>query len=738
MSQLLQSLGTLLDLLLVVLGFSFIIVVHELGHFWAARWAGVRVLGFAVGFGPALVSWRKGIGFRRGSSEQEYLKRMGVKTHDQITAASAADSPFCSYEYRLNALPLGGYVKMLAQEDADPSATSDEPDAFVKAPVWKRMIIISAGVVMNLILAAVLFVVVFMIGLRTEPAKVGVVSPGSPAAVAKVLNADQSGVTEPGLLPGDRVLSINGDRQSTFNDVMLAVAMARGDTPMTFVVDRPGVGEVKLEVTPRVDPSTRLLMIGVGPSSSPTLVTSKSSAARDALQVQLDFRGFANVAPGMTVTGVEVDGVARSVGSFADAQAAAMESAGRPMKVGFESRAADGGAGTRVDVETRAIPGMQTARFVGPQGSFIDEEHLLGLMGVLTVTRASDEGRAKGIRDGDTLAQVGSVTWPSRIEAISTIRSRSGGTVRVVVARPGEAAGDWSMVDLGEVAVSSKGTIGFGFAELARTPARVARWPSLASATASHDKGKAGEGATETTLSGAALGVLPGSRILAINDRAISTFGDLRDAVHDACRDAMGGDVALRMKVELPISMVGESAVALSARPTEEVTWRISQIEAAKVLVLGWEFPIDAALFELEQFDDRAGDPIAAVSKGLRETHRVMMSTYLTLARLVQGTVKIEHMRGPVGIAHAGTLLVERGVVWLLFFMALISVNLAVVNFLPMPIADGGHFVFLVYEQLTGKPPPPVVINIAALVGIVVLGGIFLIVTINDIQRLFG
>src|SRR4029450_9347986 len=101
-----------------------------------------------------------------------------------------------------------------------------------------------------------------------------------------------------------------------------------------------------------------------------------------------------------------------------------------------------------------------------------------------------------------------------------------------------------------------------------------------------------------------------------------------------------------------------------------------------------WEPGISLAIFEAQEFTlvaqgsnvvTRAGD---AIRMGLSETHRVMMMTYLTFARLFEGTVKVEHLKGPVGIAHLGTRIASRGIVWLLFFMALISVNLAVVNFL--------------------------------------------------------
>src|ERR1051326_3905129 len=110
MSQLPELLGKAFDLVLVVVGFGLIVFVHELGHFVAAKWAGIRVLAFAMGFGPALVSWRKGLGFRRGSSEREYLALVNAEKGGIKRGGPSGVSPT---EYRLNWLPMGGHVKML-------------------------------------------------------------------------------------------------------------------------------------------------------------------------------------------------------------------------------------------------------------------------------------------------------------------------------------------------------------------------------------------------------------------------------------------------------------------------------------------------------------------------------------------------------------------------------------------------------------------------------------------------
>src|SRR5262245_44919495 len=112
MDGLMSLLIRTLDLLLVIGGFSLIVIIHELGHFLAARWAGIRVLAFAVGFGPAICSYRKGLGLRRGSSAGEYdrlvrdaQEEAGERRDAALASLSGGVSPT---EYRLNALPFGG------------------------------------------------------------------------------------------------------------------------------------------------------------------------------------------------------------------------------------------------------------------------------------------------------------------------------------------------------------------------------------------------------------------------------------------------------------------------------------------------------------------------------------------------------------------------------------------------------------------------------------------------------
>src|SRR5688500_1630740 len=103
---------------------------------------------------------------------------------------------------------------------------------------------------------------------------------------------------------------------------------------------------------------------------------------------------------------------------------------------------------------------------------------------------------------------------------------------------------------------------------------------------------------------------------------------------------------------------------------------------------------------------------------------------------MFQGSLSYYYMIGSVGIFCAGTKFAAKGIDWLLWFLAMISANLAVVNFLPIPIVDGGLFTFLIIEKISGKPLSPRMQTVAQLVGLAIILSVFLLVTYQDIIRL--
>lgn len=702
-----ELLGRGLDLLIVIIGFGALIFVHELGHFLAAKWAGVRVLAFAIGFGKALVTYRPGMGLSSASTEGEYLKRVAAKT----------DAGISPTEYRFNWIPFGGYVKMLGQVDGDPAQTSDAPDSYQKCKVWKRMIIISAGVIMNLITAGLLFMIVFKVGLKTEPATVGMVLPGSPASRALATGGPGDAAGQAGLRAGDVIVSIQGDAPRSFNDVVMAVAMTPRGNPVNLTVDRPGTGRIDFAIQPESSSVTRLMEIGVAPPLSGELPAPTRASEREQLTQVLARVGAKGVEPGMRLAraGVlgENDVKIRGAQALDDAAAA---SGGRA----FDAEFVDAG-GQRVTTTLVPRAQLQDAFTPMPTGNTATPiSHLLGLTPVMAVAPATDPTMDRqGLKDHDVFARIGAVEFPSIADGIAEIRRHKGQRVEVTVLRLAPD-GSRSLVRLDPppmVLDKDGGQIGFSRQESSDLGTWVARPPLLlADARTPLDKAQAGPAASVITA--------PGTRIVAVNGRTVGNFTELREALKDA------GAARVLLTLELP------SAAGTPERV--ERSWTLSDADAAALRSLSWTSPLPVGLFEPEQILLKGTGPIDAVRLGMSETRRVIVMTYLTFARLFDGTVKVEHLKGPIGIAHIGTRIIDRGIIWLLFFLALLSVNLAVINFLPLPIVDGGQFLFLCYEGLRGRPAPVAVQNITAIAGMVLIGAMFLIVTFHDVLRLFG
>ncbi len=712
---------TIFNVFLMLLGFGLVIVVHELGHFLAARWAGVRVHTFAVGFGSAIFSWRKGLGLRRGSSEKEYLRRLAQDS----SLKSQVLSPT---EYRLNWIPFGGYVKMLGQEDLNPSASSDfSPDSFAAKPVWKRMIIISGGVVMNLILAAVLFVIAYSHGLREIMPIVGSVEPGSPADVA-------------GLRPGDQILTAGGDDAVSFSDLALKSAMSRRDTPLVLVAHRPGVqNPLELSPVPKPPPSGGLLQIGVGPPPSNRLPeVGETPALRDAFARITARFGLAGVEPGMELIAIDgrtIPGVgppmepeerardALALGLYR----ALKESNGKPVSATFRAR-----DGRTVETTVVAEPVFQAANVRLEKGE-TRVRHILGLTPVLAVGSVQPGSGAEqaGLRAGDIFAQIGTQPWPTIAQGISAVRRHTGTWVDLVVWRDGALVPLRGRVDSG-------GRLGFAVDDSAAASTVIAAPIPEAPPSMTTISGTASDSATEakaspTPASRVFPAIVPGSRIISIAGRPVATLYEARSSLQAATADAAakGAAAAVELEISLP-PPAGESS------PPERLRLELSADDVRALHALGWDPEPVMGVFEPAQFLDRATGPLNALAKGVRKTHYVVMMTYATFSRMVEGTVPVDQIHGPVGITHVGARVAERGFIYLLFFLGLISANLAVVNFLPIPIADGGLFVFLLIEGVTRRPVSAAIQNAATLVGLVLVGAIFLFVTFNDILRLLG
>lgn len=226
---------------IVVIG--VLILIHELGHFVVARWVGVGVERFSIGFGPVLLRWR------------------GKET-----------------EYCLSVVPMGGYVKMMGEEnplEGGETLAYDPAKAFALKPLWARFLIVFAGPGMNFVLAAVIFAIVLATaGRPVWPPVVGRVAPSTPAATA-------------GLQTGDVVVSVDARPVRHWEDLDRAVAASTG-RPIQLTITRGGATE-QMTVTPRLtevrDPifkeSRDVWEIGVGPQLTPQIGSVSPGAAAE-------------------------------------------------------------------------------------------------------------------------------------------------------------------------------------------------------------------------------------------------------------------------------------------------------------------------------------------------------------------------------------------------------------------------------------------------------------------------
>ena len=267
---------------------TIVVFFHELGHFLVARWCGVKVMAFSIGFGPEIVGFNDRYGTR----------------------------------WKLAAVPLGGYVKFLGDDnaasvpdhEAAAAMSADEKKvSFVHKPVGSRAAVVAAGPIANFILAILIFAGIFMtVGKQITSARVDQVQPNSAAAAA-------------GMQPGDLVAAIGGEKIESFSDMQRIVSISAGQT-LAIEVERGGV-----HVTLKAVPEMRELKDNFGNVHKlGVLGISRSMAAGDVKTQR--YGPFAAVTAGTQETWFVVDRTLSYIGGiFAGREAA--DQLGGPIRI---------------------------------------------------------------------------------------------------------------------------------------------------------------------------------------------------------------------------------------------------------------------------------------------------------------------------------------------------------------------------------------------------------------------
>lgn len=618
------------SILLAALGIGLLIFVHELGHFLAARAAGVRVEVFSLGFGTRI--W----GFQwRGT------------------------------DFRLSAVPFGGYVMVAGQDPSDDRYPPEE--CLYAKSVGQRALFWSGGVLMNALVALVVFPLVFFAGVAFQAPVIGSVQPGGAA-------------WEAGLQPGDRILAVADKPVRSFENLAIEVALA-GGKPLSLRIRRGDAGDGNAEQTvvvlPQFNDAGGRYDLGIGPAVADELpkleVEPDSPAARAGVQA----------GDGL----VAVDGHAARGDTLPAALQALGDADGKP--VALRVRRAD----RELDLQLQPAPETDPKKVPLRIGVRLLDRVVAGLRQNQPLLERI------GLQRGDTLLAVDG--QPFTQGKLGVVAAGSGELALVVKRAGREVAWRCSMTaeerqQLGDLVALRVDD------SLLLDPA-----PGLPAAVA---------------------GLRPGDRIESIDGKPIREFGDLKKAIERATEQPLRLQVA-RAGNAPRTQFLDPQRGDLALEERLELTLKPSR---QPMFVTGLEV-IGAERSEMV----RAASFGEALQLGTALSLDLVKQLYLTMKRMVTGEVGAKNLGGIIRISQVSYHAAERGWTWFLYLMAMLSVNLAFVNLLPIPVLDGGHLLFLLIEKVKGSPISARVFGYSQMLGLVFVLMLVLFVTYNDILQLF-
>jgi regulator of sigma E protease len=698
----------------VSVGLGAVIFVHELGHFLVAKACGVKCEKFMIGFdiGGYKISRRWG-----------------------------------ETEYGIGILPLGGYVKMLGQDD-DPAHIAEQmqksqvsagsaeavaitgPDgetyhvdrrSYLAKSVPQRMAIISAGVIMNVIFAFIFAVVAYGMGVPYQPSIVSETVPGSPAWRA-------------GIETGDEIVRLGSRDNPTYMQLMGGVMLGDHDNGIPAVVRRAGdESVVSLVLKPEQEPGERA-MIGVrGPVSltiSRFIGESKDSAVTRARLISPSADELPSEEQRFQV-GDKVVRVGDSpVDSYRQFAAALASQPANPLLISVNRPLKEQGSTQTVTGGEQGVPSSHASlelTFEVPAQQLRD----LGLsmkMGPIVAIQEGSPAEAAGLAVGDVIEAVdgrvagadeqGNVTWtPVRLPDYLREAAVDGRDVEMTVLRPSKTGGASESISLRVTprtpemfytvvppgAPQGSEALGIAYRIENEIQSVLPNGPAAKSGLIAGDKIAAGRLIYPSDKDGKPDPIKLGPKDL--------NWPFLVSAIQLAPAETI---------VELTVSKSGET-------DETQVLIKPASVEDRYVPARGFSFdPAERT---------RTADTLMEqVRYGWDETVDALMMVFRFLQKL--GTqVPITMLGGPGTIAVAAGGAASQGLSTLLIFLTMLSANLAVINFLPIPLLDGGHMVFLAYEGLRGRPANEKVVLVLHMAGFAFIITLMLFVIGLDIQR---
>ncbi len=592
------------NVVLVIIGIGLLIFIHELGHFLVAKKIGVRVHAFSLGFGPAII--RKQIG---------------------------------ETDYRVSLIPLGGYVK-LAGEQREESNTGDDWEFMSKNP-WQRAAVLVAGVSCNTILAFILFIVAFKVGVPFITAEIGQAMPGGPA-------------WEAGIRPGDKIVRINNVTDPDFEDIFISVALNGSPEGINMEIERDNE-TFNVNVVPEYDASVGVQRIGISPASTLEVhkIFTVESADTPAQVSELNVNDKI-----LAVNG-------KAIATANDFREIVNTNPGRELNLSVLRN--------DQDIDIKVTPSVVTRWIIG----------LSCATSKLDGVKKDSFAHSLGLEKGDEIVKVNTHDVHGFSELINTIKDSPDGIITLLVKRDNEIK-NIKLTKLGEETVNE-------FSE--------GIFPHYGLTVDSTVEGFPAE----------KTGIKPGDKITSIRGEEVTEWSQL---------------LAL---------------VTTSQGNEFEITWTHNYETTTKTIkpqkneknaqgLLGIAFSQKKVI--------RKYGFVKACGVGTHKTVINIKRIYLTIQGFVSKKLSTKALGGPVLIAQASYASAQSGIGKLMYFMAIISINLAVINILPVPVLDGGHLMFIGIEKLKGSPVSEKTMAIANYIGMGLVLTLMLYATKNDIMRL--
>lgn len=708
-------LAWLYNIMLVVLGLGFVIFVHELGHFLAAKFFGVKCEKFYLGFDVP-------------------LKFGPIRLPSKLIHFQWGET-----EYGIGVVPLGGYVKMLGQDDdprraqeeaerirlENPNAAAESPDqfkldprSFPAKPVYARMIIISAGVIMNLVFGALMAAWAFYVGVPYEPSVIGSVLPGDPA-------------WKNSIQPGDRVVQVSTLRDSelSFRDMAQTVIFngisdPEAEIPVSLLRDGKEISLNVVGNTSHSDPdrSVRVLTFGLRNALTTRLSEKNPIGKHVTLGTENASSILPAVEPGDKIVGVNNQVLPISPHSK-DPLEYELDRLTHPLlndTVTLQVERTKDGKTTSHDVQWAPLP-MKTLGIRFKPGT------------VVAIKDNSDAAKA-GVQVGDEIIALNDKPIEDGMALALDVAAMHGKTAKITVQRKENDEQkkidlQWTVPEQFQI-VTAEGT-------LAPTGMELAGSGIVYSIT-----NRVNAVSPESTA--AQSGLLPGdlvqqitfvsdtdedkeylSKVLAVGAKSLQKPTQV-DRVHN---------------VQYFTNILQILRPGMKARINYERDGKVGTCDVAVFTEPKLFWPDRGLTFQPLQMTHKANDMLTALSLGTGEIWRRMGNVVDFLGLLLSRKLSVSELGGPGTIAIVASDAASKGITPLLMFLTMLSANLAILNFLPIPALDGGHMVFLAAEGIRGKPVDEALQMRLTIAGILGLLCLMVIATFNDVvnwSQFFG